>query len=144
MRLPRPRGNARCACARVMMQHRRFLRNACNGERDMSETLTVDVSNENWEREVIRSDIPVLVDFWAQWCGPCKALAPVLDELATELSGRVKIAKVNVDSNSDLAQKFNIRSIPTLLVFKAGAVREQMTGGAAKAELKARLAEHMP
>lgn len=83
---------------------------------------------------------PVLVDFWAPWCGPCKAIAPILDELATELSGKLTVAKVNVDDNGELAAEFGVRAIPTMLLFKSGQVAEQFVGMMDKATLKAKLA----
>ncbi len=83
---------------------------------------------------------PVLVDFWAPWCGPCKAIAPILEELATEFAGKLTIAKVNVDDNGELAAEFGVRAIPTLLLFKGGAVAEQFVGMMDKATLKAKLA----
>ena len=109
----------------------------------MSTENTVHISGENWQGEVIESDIPVLVDFWAEWCGPCKAISPILDELATELDGKLKIAKVNVDDNQALAGQFGIRSIPTLLIMKDGAVQEQMVGAMSKADLEQKLSGHL-
>ncbi len=103
----------------------------------------INLSQENWQNEVVNSTLPVLVDFWAEWCGPCKMLAPVLEELAGELQGKMKIAKVNIDENQGLATQFHIRSIPTLLVLKGGAVQEQMVGAMRKADLMAKLAAYL-
>lgn len=103
----------------------------------------VNLNEKNWESEAILSPIPVLVDFWAEWCGPCRMIAPVLNELADELNGKIKIAKVNVDENQGLAEKFHIRSIPTLLVMKKGVVQEQMVGAMRKEDLKAKLAAYL-
>lgn len=91
-------------------------------------------------KETVAGATPVLVDFWAPWCGPCKAIAPILDELATEYSGKLRIAKVNVDDNGDLAAQFGVRAIPTLLLFKGGAVAGTFVGMMDKASLKSKLA----
>lgn len=93
------------------------------------------ITSENFEKEVLQSEKPVLVDFWAEWCGPCKALSPVLDEIATEVGGKANVVKVNVDQASDLAQKFGIRGIPTLIFFKNGEVKSTLVGNQPKAEI---------
>ena len=93
---------------------------------------TIEINEANFESEVLKSTQPVLVDFWAEWCGPCKMLAPVLDEIAGEQAGRAKIAKVNVDEHPALAQRFGVQSIPTLLYFAGGQLRHQTVGFAGK------------
>jgi len=102
---------------------------------------TIEINEANFETEVLKSIQPVLVDFWADWCGPCKMLAPVLDEIATEQAGRVKIAKVNVDNNPALAAHFGIQSIPTLLYFAGGKVCHQIVGVVGKKAIVAKLQE---
>jgi thioredoxin 1 len=93
---------------------------------------TIEINEANFESEVLQSDQPVLVDFWAEWCGPCKMLAPVLNEIATELAGRVKVAKVDVDANPALAARYGIQSIPTLLYIAGGEVRDKSVGAVGK------------
>ncbi len=95
-----------------------------------------DVSDNEWDVEVLSSDTPVLVDFWAPWCGPCRMVAPVVDELAEEYDGKVKFVKLNTDDNIETASKYGIRSIPTILVFKGGEIVEQVVGFRPKSELK--------
>lgn len=97
------------------------------------------IGTDNWQEEVLSSSTPVLVDFWAEWCGPCRALTPILEDLAKDFDGKLKIVKVNVDENPDLASEFGVRSIPTLLVFKGGQLKGQMVGVMPKPQLKAKL-----
>ncbi|NCG08936.1 MAG: thioredoxin [Verrucomicrobia bacterium] len=104
----------------------------------MSDKIT-ELDSSNLDSAVSDASVPVVVDFWAPWCGPCKAIAPILDELAEELGDTVKIYKVNVDNNSDIAGKFEIRAIPTILLFKDGQVAENIVGLVEKDDLKAKL-----
>lgn len=96
-----------------------------------------------FEKDVLQSDTPVLVDFWAEWCQPCKMIAPILDEVAAEYAGRVKVVKVNVDDNSDTPAKFGVRGIPTLLIFKEGNVLATKVGALSRSQLTAFLDEHL-
>jgi thioredoxin 1 len=105
----------------------------------MENSGAINLDESNFEREVTRSDKPVLVDFWAQWCGPCKLIAPLLDEIAKEKAGTIKVGKVNVDENQSLSSKYNIRAIPSLLLFKNGQLRDQVTGMTSKKDLLSRI-----
>jgi thioredoxin 1 len=96
---------------------------------------TVKVDASNFQKEVLNSAEPVVVDFWAEWCGPCKMIAPSLEEIATELAGKVKVVKLNIDENPELAAQYGVRSIPTLAVFKAGEVADIKVGAAPKTAL---------
>ncbi len=101
------------------------------------------LTTTNFEAEVSNSDLPVLVDFWATWCGPCRAVAPIVEQLAGEFEGRAKIGKIDVDAEGELARKFNISSIPTLMVFKGGEVVEQVLGARPKSQLASLLEKHV-
>lgn len=100
---------------------------------------TIEINESNFETEVLQSNQPVLVDFWADWCGPCKMLTPVLDEIAREQAGQAKVAKVNVDENTTLAARFGIQSIPTLLYFAGGELKDKTVGVTGKRAILARL-----
>ena len=102
----------------------------------MASENIVNLSSENFEQEVLKAETPVLVDFWAEWCGPCKMLAPVLDELAQEYGAKLKVGKVNIDHAKQLSVQYGIQSIPTLLIFKDGQVQEQHIGMKSKSVLK--------
>ena len=94
-----------------------------------------EVSDSNFDKEVLQSDIPVLVDFWAPWCGPCRAIAPVIDELSGEYAGKLKVGKCNVDDNPKTPSRYQIRAIPTMIIFKDGSISEQITGAVAKSQI---------
>jgi thioredoxin 1 len=100
-------------------------------------TMANEVNDKNFTLEVLQSDLPVLVDFWATWCGPCKSIGPIIDELSKEYAGRVKVAKLNVDENPATPGQYGVRSIPTLILFKGGKVLEQMVGAQPKTRLTA-------
>ena len=102
----------------------------------MASESIVELSDSSFESEVINSEKPVLVDFWAPWCGPCRALAPVIEEISTDFVDKLKVGKVNVDDNPEISMKFGIRSIPTLMVFKDGEVLEQIIGAVPKSEIE--------
>ncbi len=103
--------------------------------------MAIQVTDANFQDEVLKCDLPVLVDFWAPWCGPCRAMGPVIDELAGEYTGQVKICKMNVDENSATPSKYGIRAIPTLFLFKGGEVLDQTTGAVSKSSIKEMLSK---
>ena len=105
----------------------------------MNNSATINLDESNFDREVMQGDQTIVVDFWAEWCGPCKMIAPLLDEIAREKAGVIKVAKVNVDESQSLSFKYNIRAIPALLFFKNGQLRDQVTGVTSKKDLLSRI-----
>ncbi|HBF20664.1 MAG: thioredoxin [Owenweeksia sp.] len=105
--------------------------------------MAVEITDANFEDVVLKSDKPVLVDFWAEWCGPCRMVGPIVEELATEYDGKAVVGKVNVDENSEISMKYGIRNIPTLLVFKGGEIVDKQVGVAPKNVLSGKLDAHM-
>ncbi len=103
----------------------------------------VEVTDTNFQTEVLKSDKPVLLDFWAEWCGPCKMIAPVVEELAKEYDGKLKVGKVDVDSNQQTSMQYGVRSIPTLLIFKGGKVVDQLVGAVPKKVLAEKITKHL-
>jgi thioredoxin 1 len=103
----------------------------------------IEVTDANFDQDVLKSETPVLVDFWAAWCGPCRAIAPIVDELAKEYEGKVKIGKMDVDRNNATPMRYNVRGIPTLLLFKGGQVQEQIVGYVPKDQIQKRLEKHI-
>lgn len=104
---------------------------------------TLTFTDTGWDSEVLKSDVPVLVDFWAEWCGPCRMMGPTVDAVADTYAGKVKVGKLNVDENPGSAMRYNIRGIPTILLFKGGQVVEQRVGASGKAELEKMLESHL-
>src|SRR6185312_1227428 len=104
---------------------------------------TLTFTDQDFDATVLRSDVPVLVDFWAEWCGPCRMMAPTIDVVATEYAGKVKVGKVDVDASGGVAMRYNIRGIPTLLLFKKGAVVEQRVGAVGKSEVQKMIEAHV-
>ncbi len=109
----------------------------------MDHETILTLNEDNFDEQVTQADGPILVDFWASWCGPCKVIAPGLEELAEELKGQAHVAKIDVDQNGDLANRFGIRSIPTLMVFKEGKVVDQLIGAAPKEQIRRMLEKHV-
>lgn len=109
----------------------------------MASELIQHVTDASFDPNVLKSDVPVLVDYWAEWCGPCRAIAPVLDQIAEDYKGRIKIAKVNVDENQEVPRKYGIRAIPTLMLFKNGNVEATKMGAVSKSQLAAFLDSHI-
>ncbi|MDA8096798.1 MAG: thioredoxin [Desulforudis sp.] len=105
--------------------------------------MVMEFNEKNFEQEVLKSEQPVLVDFWAAWCGPCRSMAPVIDQLATDFQGKAKVGKLNVDENQSLATKYGIKGIPTLLFFKAGEVVDQEVGYTPKDVIEGKLSKIM-
>jgi len=101
------------------------------------------LSDDSFEEEVLKNDVPVLVDYWAEWCGPCKMIAPILDEIASEYGDKIKVAKLNIDDNSDTPPKYGIRGIPTLMLFKNGSVEATKVGAVSKSQLSAFIDQHL-
>jgi thioredoxin 1 len=110
----------------------------------MASENTLTFTDAAFDQDVINSGVPVLVDFWAPWCGPCRAMSPTVDAIAAEFAGRVKVGKLNTDENPGTASRYQIRSIPTLLLFKGGQVVEQRVGGLSKPDLAKFVAAHVP
>ena len=104
---------------------------------------TLTFSDASFDQDVLRSDVPVLVDFWAEWCGPCRQIGPSIDAIATEFAGKAKVGKVDVDANGGTAMRYNVRGIPTLLLFKGGQVVEQRVGAVGKAEIQKMIDTHV-
>jgi thioredoxin 1 len=109
----------------------------------MAGANTITFTDAGWDKEVLNSEVPVLVDFWAEWCGPCRMMSPTVDAIATDYAGRVKVGKLNVDENGATGMRYNVRGIPTLLLFKGGQVVEQKVGAVGKGDVQKMLDAHL-
>ena len=109
----------------------------------MAGTNTLTFTDAGWDKDVLNSDVPVLVDFWAEWCGPCRMMSPTVDAIATDYAGRVKVGKLNVDENGATSMRYQVRGIPTLLLFKGGKVVEQKVGAVGKSDVQKMLDSHV-
>ena len=109
----------------------------------MASNAIMEVNDSNFDQDVLKSEKPVLIDFWAAWCGPCRALAPIVDELATAYEGKVTVAKMDVDRNTATPMRYGVRGIPTLLVFKGGQVKEQIVGYVPKEQIQKAIDKHL-
>jgi thioredoxin len=109
----------------------------------MAGANTLTFTDSTWDKDVLNSEVPVLVDFWAEWCGPCRMMTPTVDSIANDYAGRVKVGKVNVDENGGTAMRYNIRGIPTLLLFKGGQIVEQKVGAVGKNDVQKMLETHL-
>ncbi len=116
---------------------------ACDYQYPMASEDVLELTDSNFDAEVIKSDVPVLVDFWAVWCGPCKQLTPIVEDMATEYKGTLKVAKLNIDDHMAIPQKFGVRSVPTLLVFKSGQVVAQLVGAYPKSKIEAEVKKYL-
>src|SRR5205085_3200899 len=138
---PRGEHEGEAQCVRIIVPCR--IRRPSSKDKPMSSDLIKHTSDASFESDVLKADKPVLVDYWAEWCGPCKMIAPILDEVSKDYDGRLQVAKMNVDENRDVPAKFGIRGIPTLMLFKDGQLAATKVGAMSKAQLTAFLDQQL-